>query len=123
MYCDESNLDEKSGDFLLYGGLVINSAAMPDLSSEIANLRVKFKVPRQHKLKFNPCPADISHDEFSKLKAAVIQAAIKFDAASSYMRFFMTSRRPLTRRGETVLILCAITLIASSIASAVLELS
>jgi hypothetical protein len=81
LYCDESNLEEKSGDFLLYGGLMINSAAMPDFSSEIDNLRTKFKVPRKHRLKCNPCPDGLSHSEFSELKSEIVQAAIKYDAA------------------------------------------
>ena len=81
LYCDESNLEEKSGDFLLYGGLMINSAAMPEFSSEIENLRTKFKVPRKHRLKFNPCPDGLSHSEFSELKSELVQAAIKYDAA------------------------------------------
>jgi len=63
LYCDESNLEEKRGDFLLYGGLMINSATMPEFSSEID--RLKFGVPRQHRLKFNPGPNNLDHDKSS----------------------------------------------------------
>jgi hypothetical protein len=60
---------------------MINSAAMPDFSSEIDNLRRKFRVPRKHRLKFNPCPDGLSHSEFSELKSEIVRTAIKYDAA------------------------------------------
>jgi hypothetical protein len=81
LYCDESNLEEKRGDFLLYGGLMIDSATMPEFSSEIDRLRSKFGVPRQHRLKFNPGPKRLEHDKFIELKRELIETCIKFDAA------------------------------------------
>ena len=79
-YCDESNLEERSGDFLIYGGLVINSEVARQFSSEIEKVRASFSVPRDYKLKFNPGPANLSHNEFIALKQAVIETAISYDA-------------------------------------------
>lgn len=80
LYCDESNLQEKSGDFLLYGGLIVSSAILQEFSAEIDKLRSQFGIPRDYKLKFNPAPPHFSHERFIELKESIINLAVKFKA-------------------------------------------
>lgn len=77
LYCDETNFQKVSGDFFVYGGLAISSAAAGQLTSEIERIRRVMNVPRDYLLKFNPGPEGFSHDEFIQLKRGVIQAAIQ----------------------------------------------
>jgi hypothetical protein len=39
LYCDETNLQERRGDFLIYGGITIDSARVLDLSHRIDAIR------------------------------------------------------------------------------------
>jgi hypothetical protein len=81
LYCDESNLEERSGDFLIYGGLMIDADRMQSLSSTIDRIRSEDpRVSRDYRLKFNPGPENFSHDQFIELKRKVINAAIEHDA-------------------------------------------
>lgn len=73
-YCDESNLEDRNGDFLIYGGIVIDGARAHDLSKEIDRLRNKAGVKSDFRLKFNPAPPDLSHSEFIELKESIIGA-------------------------------------------------
>lgn len=75
LYCDETNLEEKAGDFFTYGGIAIPGDVAQSLSQEIDEIREKFKVPRDFRLKFNPGPKHLSHDEFIALKQSIIEAA------------------------------------------------
>lgn len=77
MYCDESNLEHRAGDFLLYGGVVIPAEAASELSAGIANLRTSVGIAPDFKLKFNPGPRHLSHQEFRDFKQSVIELAIK----------------------------------------------
>jgi hypothetical protein len=81
MYTDETNLEERSGDFFTYAGLAVNADKALQLSHEIDELRAKSNVPREHKLKFNPGPDGFDHDQFVALKRAVIELAITHDAS------------------------------------------
>jgi hypothetical protein len=76
LYCDESNLEEKSGDFLIYGGVAIDESQAVSLSAKIEEIRTKAKVDRKFDLKFNPGPPDLSHQQFLELKQEIIEAAI-----------------------------------------------
>jgi len=51
LYCDETNLDRRSGDFLIYGGLMVDSDKVRDLSDDIEKMRRELGVPRDYKLK------------------------------------------------------------------------
>lgn len=75
LYCDETNFAKKSGDFFVYGGVVIDPAHAADLSKEIERIRKELGVPRDYVLKFNPGPKKFTHDQFIELKQSVIQAA------------------------------------------------
>lgn len=76
LYCDETNLEERAGDFFVYAGISISGEKAQSLSSAIDDLRKKFKVPRDFALKFNPAPTGVSHADFNALKQALIEAAI-----------------------------------------------
>ncbi|CAI2932961.1 protein of unknown function [Aminobacter niigataensis] len=51
LYCDESNIDEHSGDFLVYAGVMISAEAAPSLSAAIENIRDDVGIPRDFRLK------------------------------------------------------------------------
>ncbi len=75
LYCDESNMSERQGDFLIYGGLAIASDRILALSQAIDEIRARAGVPRDFRLKFNPGPDSLSHQEFLRLKQAMVEAA------------------------------------------------
>jgi len=80
LYCDESNLAEHAGDFLIYGGLMIDGASAREFSQEVDKIRADWKVPREFPLKFNPGPRHLTHREFISLKQALIESTAKFGA-------------------------------------------
>jgi hypothetical protein len=79
-YCDETNLEERSGDFLIYGGLAIDATRAGDLSKAIDALRTDAKIDPLFQLKFNPGPDHLSHADFSTLKQRVITTAAEYGA-------------------------------------------
>lgn len=80
LYCDESNLEEKAGDFFLYGGIMIEGSNAKALSHKIDEIRGRLKVPRDYKLKFNPGPEGFTNDQFIELKEEIIKAVIAHNA-------------------------------------------
>ena len=79
-YCDETNLEERSGDFLIYGGLVVEGDQAQALSLAIDEMRVRHNVPTDYRLKFNPGPEGFSHEQFIALKQEVIELAAAHSA-------------------------------------------
>jgi len=77
LYCDETNLDPKDHRFFVYGGLVIPCDNAKQLHDEIEEIRKKSSVPKEFSLKFNPKPSNMSHKEFTGVKQAVIEAAVR----------------------------------------------
>ncbi len=75
LYCDETNLEERQGDFLIYGGLTIDDGRAHDLSCTIDSIRAQAGVDRSFRLKFNPGPPRLAHESFIALKQAIIRAA------------------------------------------------
>lgn len=75
LYCDESNMEERAGDFLVYAGIIIDAERAANLSAAIQAIRVRMGVPAQFQLKFNPRPDRLSHRRFIDLKEAIIRAA------------------------------------------------
>ena len=47
------------------------------MSQEIDEIRAKFGVPREFRLKFNPGPKHLSHDDFIALKQSIIEATAR----------------------------------------------
>lgn len=80
LYCDESNLQERDGDFLVYGGLLVASEQAKSLSRAIDQIRAHAGVDKRFKLKFNPGPENLDHAEFINLKKKLIEAAIEHGA-------------------------------------------
>lgn len=72
-YCDETNLEERSGDFLIYGGIVVEAEAALKLSKAVDDLRTRHKVPEDYRFKFNPGPKGFSHEQFISLKQELIE--------------------------------------------------
>jgi hypothetical protein len=94
-YCDESNLEKRSGDFLLYAGITIPDHNALALSRTIDALLANPKISRDYRLKFNPRPTNLDHQEFIVLKSAVIEAAIKADVKLlSYMILHDIAKSP-----------------------------
>ena len=80
LYCDEINLEHRSRDFFTYGGISIESSAALSLSQEIDALRTCFNLNPSYRLKFNPGPAELTHDQFISLKQQTIETAVKHNA-------------------------------------------
>lgn len=79
LYCDESNLEHRPGDFLLYGGVVVPSDQAAALSTRIEEIRVNAGVSADANVKFNPPVPPLDHAGFRDLKQAIIEAAIQHD--------------------------------------------
>lgn len=77
LYCDETNLEEKSGDFFVYGGVMIDAGTAPDLSREIEKQRTAKGLPPEAQLKFKPNPGALTDEDFIELKDSVIDAAVE----------------------------------------------
>ncbi len=75
LYCDETNMEERSGDFLLYAGISIPPDTAQRLSEDIERARKRLKVAPDFHLKFNPGPPNLSHSEFIALKEEIIGKA------------------------------------------------
>lgn len=78
LYCDETNLEERSGVFFVYGGISFTDQSFVSLSAHIDALRQHYRIPNDFPLKFNPRPQHLSHEEFISLKEQVIRAAVEF---------------------------------------------
>lgn len=78
IYCDESNLDARSGDFLLYGGLTIDADLYWSLSEQIWSLRRKYNIPQDAALKYLPAPKGLDNLTYMEFKKDCIRACIDF---------------------------------------------
>jgi len=77
-YCDETNLEKRTGDFLIYGGLIVDGATAKDFSAAIDELRARHGVPRGYRLKFNPGPEEFTHEQFIAFKQELIELTARF---------------------------------------------
>jgi len=77
LYCDETNMQERPGDFFVYAGLMIDGERALGLSKKIDKIRTDAKIDRAFRLKFAPRPDNLSHAEFNTVKQAMIEAAIE----------------------------------------------
>jgi len=77
LYTDEVNVDPRSSDFFIYGGVAINSSNAPLLSADIEHLRQEYGYRPQDLLKFNTRerPPHISPNAHKEIKRKVIEAA------------------------------------------------
>lgn len=79
LYCDETNLEERSGDFFTYAGLAFDGAKAKSLSRKIDLIRSAANVPRGFKLKFKPAPPGFTHAQFIELKQKIIEAVVEHE--------------------------------------------
>ncbi|MBH0112819.1 hypothetical protein I5E68_07625 [Novosphingobium sp. YJ-S2-02] len=78
LYCDESNLEHRAGDFLIYAGISIPGNAAGALSQRIDELRLAFGLAPNVRLKFNPRPDGLTHHQFLELKQSIIRTAAEY---------------------------------------------
>lgn len=81
MYCDETNLEHRKGDFFVYGGVAVSGEAIQSLSKAVDDIRKYYGVEPFYKLKFNPGPQGLSHEQFIKFKQDIVCAAVEHGAA------------------------------------------
>ncbi len=80
MYCfvtDETNVQpNRDSRFFIYGGLVFSSEQMKQVNSEVAGIRQRYDFKPHDKLKFDTRsrPEQVSVDDYTAAKNAVIQA-------------------------------------------------
>lgn len=77
LYCDESNLEERPGEFLVYAGVSIPAENTLTLSSAIAQLREQQGIDADAILKFAPPLPPLGHEEYRQLKQDIIETAIE----------------------------------------------
>ena len=107
LYCDESNLEERAGDFLIYGGIMFDGAKAQEFSLAMDNLREKHGVPRDYQMKFNPGPPGFTHPQFIALKQEAISLAIKFEARLLvYLILHDIAKDPDTARRNGINAIC-----------------
>jgi hypothetical protein len=80
LYCDETNLHERAGDFLICGGIMITSARSRELSASIDELRRRTQVPLDYQLKVNPGPKGFSHGQFIAVKQEALSISVEHRA-------------------------------------------
>ncbi|MDX0667240.1 DUF3800 domain-containing protein [Sinorhizobium medicae] len=77
LYCDESNLESRRGDFLLYAGVAIQQDRAPALSAHIDQIRAEAGIPPTFNLKFNPAPPGMLHSDFIGVKQAILASMVE----------------------------------------------
>ena len=77
LYCDESNLQERSGVFFVYGGLAIHSAAAVQLSHDIDDIKKSYKIPLDYHIKCSGRPPQLHQGGFVAVKNDIIEIAKK----------------------------------------------
>jgi hypothetical protein len=77
LYCDETNLDPNDHVFFVYGGVSIPCEKALELHNRIEDIRQAAGVSPEFKVKFNPKPANLSHQEYRTVKQYIIDAAIQ----------------------------------------------
>lgn len=80
MYCDEINLEERAGDFLIYGGVIVPSDNAKALSDAISSLRTVAGLDVAAVVKFAPPVQPLGREGYRDLKAAIIAVAIEHGA-------------------------------------------
>jgi len=77
LYCDESNLEHRAGDFLVYGGLIIPADRAASLTDTIRNMREDAGIAPDALVKFAPHVPPLNHARYRAFKQRMIEAAIE----------------------------------------------
>jgi len=77
LYTDETNVDPRSSDFFIYGGVSIDANQAASLSRKIDSLRQEYEYRPEDLLKFNTRkrPDTISRETHTEIKRRVIEEA------------------------------------------------
>jgi hypothetical protein len=70
---------ERAGDFLIYGGVIIDSERARDLSDAIESIRHDAHIGQLDIVKFDRGSLPIDHDGYKTVKEAIIKAAIEHE--------------------------------------------
>lgn len=107
LYCDESNLEEREGDFLIYAGVSIPAERASALNSAIIALRAARGIDADELVKFNPPVRPLSHIEYREFKQALIETAIEHDCrVLAYAVLHDLARNPDQARRYGINTLC-----------------
>lgn len=81
LYTDETNIDPRSGDFFIYGGVAVNSQTAATLSSEIDRLRQEYGYFPTDSLKHNTKerPPQVTPEQHAEIKRRVMEVAVRHD--------------------------------------------
>lgn len=108
LYTDETNLEERKGDFFVYAGLVVDGARAKTLAHDVESVRLAAKVDRSFKLKFNPGPENLSHQEFLALKQSIIDLSVAHSChLLAYVVLHDVATDPNTARLNGINTICA----------------
>jgi len=80
LYCDESNMEKSAGDFLIYGGVIIDSERARGLSEAVERIRKDAGIDPSAIVKFNRGDVPLDHRTYMAVKQAIIEAAIEHQA-------------------------------------------
>ena len=80
LYCDESNMEERAGDFLIYGGVIIDAERASALSDAIEGIRARAGIAPLERVKFLPPAPPLDHLGYGAFKQAIIEAAMHHEA-------------------------------------------
>lgn len=80
LYCDESNMEERAGDFLVYGGVVVPGENAKALSEAVRLIRQEAGIAATERVKFLPPAPPCDHKAYIEVKQAIIEAAISHEA-------------------------------------------
>lgn len=107
LYCDESNMENKSGEFLLYGGIIIPPDNAKALAEAITRIRARAHIPASERVKFSPTPTCVTHAEYIGVKQDIITAAIEHGAIFiAYAVLHDLAKDPETARMYGINTLC-----------------
>lgn len=73
-------MEERTGDFLVYGGVVVPGENAKALSEDIRLIRQKAGIAANERVKFLPPSPPCDHKAYIRVKQAIIEAAIKREA-------------------------------------------
>lgn len=79
---DESNRTAADGEFFIYGGLIIPTENLGDLTRGVIEIRERFKLPSEQPLKFstNAKPQGWEYQEFHDLRSEVLRLSNRLGA-------------------------------------------
>lgn len=84
LIADETNNEPNDNiKFFLYGGIVVDSSKVQNISNAIRALRKEYGVSGKEKIKFNlqSCPSSITREQHTEIKNRVLEIAQEFEVS------------------------------------------